>query len=83
MALDNVIEQMRGVIESAHCKYGDFASTHEALGVALEEWNELQAAIQANKLGSVEHECVDLAAVLIRLADQIRNLNYEWERSVK
>lgn len=25
-------------IAAAHARYGDFASTHEALGVAVEEW---------------------------------------------
>ena len=50
--------------------YGDFTSTHEALGVALEEWNELQHAIHANKLESIREEALDLAAVLLRMAHQ-------------
>lgn len=34
-------------IAAAHARYGDFASTHEALGVAVEEWDELLDAIRA------------------------------------
>lgn len=34
-------------IAAAHARYGDFASTHEALGVAVEEWDELRDAIRA------------------------------------
>jgi NTP pyrophosphatase (non-canonical NTP hydrolase) len=70
-------------IGKAGDRYGDFASTHEALGVAYEEWNELCDAIRSNALGSVEHECLDLAAVLIRLARNLRNSNYTQQRSVK
>ena len=51
-------------------------STHEALGVALEEWDELRAAIKSNKLGAIEWECLDLAAVLLRLASHCRNVIY-------
>jgi hypothetical protein len=43
--------------------------------VALEEWDELRAAVHANKLGSVEMECIDLAAVLFRLARACRSGN--------
>ena len=52
-------------------RYGPFASTHEALGVALEEWDELRDAIHANDMRAVRHECLDLAAVLIRLAGDL------------
>lgn len=64
-------------------KYGAFASTHEALGVALEEWNELCAAVQSNKLGSVEWEALDLAAVLVRLAKACRTGAAFQKRSAK
>lgn len=70
-------------IAAAHAKYGDFASTHEALGVALEEWDEFRDAVRANALASVEHECLDLAAVLIRLARMLRASNYQHRRSEK
>lgn len=52
----------------AHAKYGDFTSSHEALGVALEEWTELIDAIHSNRLEAIRDEAIDLAAVLIRLA---------------
>jgi len=53
------------------CKrFGDFASTHEALGVALEEWNEFQDAIHRNNHAAAKSEALDLAAVLIRFTEQ-------------
>ncbi len=55
-------------IDAAQDRYGPFASTQEALGVALEEWTELVDAVRSNKLGAIEHEALDLAAVCIRLA---------------
>jgi NTP pyrophosphatase (non-canonical NTP hydrolase) len=61
--------------------YGQFASTHEALGVALEEWHELIDAIQANDGPSIAREALDLAAVLIRLHDQLTGPNSEQLRS--
>lgn len=80
---DDVITEIEKRIAHAEHRYGDFASTHEALGVACEEWDELRAAIKANKLGSVEWECLDLAAVLIRLARSVRNSEATKLRSVK
>lgn len=73
MADDSVIEAIEARVDRAVARYGDFASTHEALGVALEEWDELRQAIQSNSLGSVYMECLDLAAVLVRLARAVRN----------
>ena len=57
----------------AQKRYGDFASTHEALGVATEEWHELIDAIRSNIVLDVHHECLDLAAVLIRLAMDLQH----------
>lgn len=70
-------------IEAAEKRYGQFASTHEALGVASEEWDELRDAIRANDLEHVERECLDLAAVLIRLATTLRCSPEAMNRSVK
>jgi NTP pyrophosphatase (non-canonical NTP hydrolase) len=53
--------------------FGNFASTHEALGVALEEWDEFRDAIRTNDRDGVQYECLDLAAVLIRLHDQLED----------
>jgi NTP pyrophosphatase (non-canonical NTP hydrolase) len=80
---DDILREIEARIDKAVTRYGAFSSTHEALGVALEEWDELRDAIRSNKLGSVEHECMDLAAVLIRLARDIRKSEYLQARSVK
>jgi NTP pyrophosphatase (non-canonical NTP hydrolase) len=68
MTKPEIMAELARRIEAADARYGDFASTHEALGVASEEWDELREAVRSNKLGSVEWEALDLAAVLIRLA---------------
>lgn len=68
-------------IEDADAKYGNFASTHEALGVCSEEWDELRAAIHANDLRAIRHEALDLASALIRLHDQLMHGSSIAERS--
>jgi hypothetical protein len=70
---DDILHEIEAKAELAAGRYGPFASTHEALGVALEEWDELRAAIHSNALGAVEMECIDLAAVLFRLARACRD----------
>jgi NTP pyrophosphatase (non-canonical NTP hydrolase) len=55
-------------IDAATERYGPFASTHEALGVAAEEWDELREAIRSNDLDAIRSEALDLAAVAMRLA---------------
>ncbi len=70
-------------IETADRRYGPFTSTHEALGVALEEWDELRDAIQHNDQPAIAEECADLAAVLIRLARLMRDHDYQHKRSTK
>lgn len=67
----NCQEELKARIFSADKRYGCFASTHEALGVALEEWNELNDAVHLGVLGQVREEALDLAAALIRLADAL------------
>ncbi len=57
--------------EQAAKRYGPLASTHEGLGVAFEEWNELCEAVRSNNIVEIKHECLDLAAVLMRLAIQL------------
>ena len=70
-------------IKRADDRYGPFASTHEAMGVALEEWDELRDAIKRNDLYGVAQECLDLASVLMRLESTLRVNNYVHDRSVK
>ena len=78
-----LLQELDARIESAAARYGDFASTHEALGVASEEWDELREAIRSNDLQAVESECLDLAAVCIRLALSLRVSAQAKLRSVK
>lgn len=49
-------------ILTADARYGNFASAHEALGVASEEWDELRDAIRANDIEAIRSEALDLAA---------------------
>lgn len=67
----------------AEQRYGPFASTHEALGVASEEWDELRDAVRANDLNAIKHECVDLVAVLLRLIQNINQNENLRNRSTK
>jgi NTP pyrophosphatase (non-canonical NTP hydrolase) len=61
---DVVTSDLVNRIKTADARYGDYAtSVHEALGVALEEWDELRRAIHSNGLGAVREEALDLAAV--------------------
>ena len=60
---------------SALHKYGPIASTQEAMGVALEEWDEFRDAIRSNDIAAAQSEALDLAAVLLRFAAQS-----EWPR---
>jgi hypothetical protein len=83
VAHDELIYEVEQKAAQAQERYGAFASTHEALGVALEEWHELCDAVRANRLGNVEMECIDLAAVLLRLARACRNGGKFADRSVK
>ena len=83
MTHDELIYEVDARMTAAAKRYGPFASTHEALGVACEEWDELRAAIHGNDLDAVERECLDLAAVLIRLARSLRNSANTRARSVK
>ena len=79
--LDLAMQEIENHIAEAQKKYGDFTSTHEALGVAYEEWNELREAVHQNAIESVREESIDLAAVFIRLAVQCRATNNFKERS--
>ncbi len=65
---DQVLAAIETSIRAADSRYGPFASVHEAVGVALEEWDELRDAMRKNDLPCVANECIDLAAVLVRLA---------------
>lgn len=84
MVIDNWIqEELEERMNHAEERYGTIASTHEALGVALEEWDELREAIKSNNVGRIEHEAFDLAAVLIRMAITLRTNQQTQNRSTK
>jgi hypothetical protein len=53
----------------AETVYGPPTSTHEALGVLLEEFDELRAAIHADNVVAIRNEAVQVAAVALRLAE--------------
>lgn len=67
----NVTRSMlRERAERAEKRFGPFASSHEAMGVALEEWDEFRERIHKNDIAGAKSEALDLAAVLVRFAEQ-------------
>jgi len=66
---DQIVMGVCAEIERAQERYGDFASTHEALGVLTEEYYELVEAIRGNRLDRIQREAVQVAAVALRLAE--------------
>jgi hypothetical protein len=54
-------------------KNGAFHSTHEGMGVLLEEFNELASAIGANSPTHIYREAVQVAAVACRIAEAVAN----------
>ena len=83
MDLTESFEHISCLVFRANERYGHLASTHEGLGVALEEWNELCEAVKSNDLDRIESECLDLAAVLVRMAENIAKNQLTRNRSVK
>lgn len=67
MIRDTTTESMMAEAQAAQNKYGDFTSTHEALGVLLEEVEELRDAIRRNTREDAELEAMQVAAVAYRL----------------
>jgi NTP pyrophosphatase (non-canonical NTP hydrolase) len=78
-----VMSECQSRMRAAELRYGGFASSHEALGVLTEEWDELRDAIRSNSLESIRGEAIDLAAVALRLADACRSDPEFAERSKK
>lgn len=69
-------------MDSAEARYGTFHSTHEGLGVLVEEMHELVEAIRSNMLGSIELEAIQVAAVAARLAESVANNVETRDRSI-
>jgi NTP pyrophosphatase (non-canonical NTP hydrolase) len=59
--------------QRADARYGVFRSTHEGLGVLVEEFDELRAAIRSNDLDAVQYEALQVAAVALRLVEACAN----------
>lgn len=59
--------------DAALNRYGPFTSSHEAYGVLAEEVAELLDAIRSNKRFSVQREAIQVAAVAMRLAEQLES----------
>ena len=81
--MKDILYDVARLCEQTQARYGNFASTHEAIGVALEEWDELREALRTNNLGAIRAEAIDLAAVLVRLAHECGSCVPFQERSVK
>ena len=64
----NKFDQLANEMRAAKARYGAFTSTHEALGVLIEEVEELKDAVRENSIESVRHEAIQVAAVAYRLA---------------
>lgn len=64
-----MIDRIQAEADRAKARYGDYTSTHEALGVLVEEMDELREAIRSNMLPAVEREAIQVAAVALRLAE--------------
>lgn len=83
MDLSQSFIRIQNLVHSANKRYGPLASTHEGLGVALEEWDELKEAVRENDHEKIRNECLDLAAVLVRIAEDISHNKQTKNRSTK
>jgi NTP pyrophosphatase (non-canonical NTP hydrolase) len=63
-------------------RFGNPASTHEALGVITEEYFELVHAIRTNRLDRIREEALQVSAAALRLAEACDNTVFLC-RSVK
>lgn len=75
MAIDEILTEIRAEAERAHGKFGPPISTHESLGVLLEEFDELKEAIHDNAADRIMREAIQVASVAYRLALELRRGN--------
>ena len=68
-----ILQAIEAEISRAEDMHGKFNSTHEALGVLLEEFDELKEAIHANDRTRIWRESIQVASVAYRLAWECRN----------
>jgi hypothetical protein len=78
MVIDETLQEIRAEAERAHGRYGPPVSTHESLGVLMEEFDELKEAIHANAADRISHEAIQLASVAYRLALELRSGNLSF-----
>jgi hypothetical protein len=69
-------------VEYADSRYGPFTSSHEGLGVLVEEMDELLGAIRDNDLDCIRNEAIQVSAVALRLAGCCGDREFR-KRSVK
>lgn len=65
---DEINAIVRDEIEQADAKYGVFRSSHEGLGVLIEEMDELREAVRSNSTESIRMEAMQVAGVALRIA---------------
>ena len=70
-SLNEIMSEVQEEMAMADARYGAFTSTHEGLGVLIEEVDELREAIRGNALFTVQREAVQVAAVAIRIATSL------------
>jgi hypothetical protein len=78
--IDDAIERVDWMLgmslkEKGH---GTFASTHEILGMATEEYNELKEAVHNKDYGNIEEEIIDLAVGCVFALACIRARTLDW-----
>lgn len=74
---DSVMSEVVREYTEACDRYGvAFTSSHEGLGVLIEELDELKSAIHSNKLAAIQYEAIQVAAVAIRLARSCRHSRF-------
>ena len=71
--MKTILQSIEAEVSRAENIHGQFNSTHEALGVLLEEFDELKDAIRANDLDAIYLEAIQVASVAYRLAWECRN----------
>jgi len=78
----HIVRYLYDEIARADERYGGFKSTHEGLGVLLEEGIELLEAVHKNDRLEIRKEAIQVAAVAVRLAISVDD-DETWERSTK
>ena len=80
--IDNMLGRVFDEIAKAEVRYGPFRSTHEGVGVLLEEVDELRTEVHANNLDAVADEAIQVAAVALRIVGSLGSAETR-ERSTK